>query len=171
VIIPTALNACTVESGFCTDRGENNVPSDHHDSSALKLDSATHKVTSIVSNYCGIGYTNLKSTINRAESGLQIINDQEKTFQFLRDHSDPFGNIPTLDPQFTLYVLNSCYKQDRKVMYRAILGDFLISHILCNFSAFSCVGIAVHCIFQTKRNLADITFLLACFSSLQSFSS
>jgi hypothetical protein len=158
---------------FCTNRGENNVPSDHHDSSALKLDSATHKVTSIVSNYCGIGYSNLKSTLNRAESGLQIIKDQEKTFQFHRDHSDPFGNILTLYPQLTPYVPNSCYKQDRKVMYRAIqvIGDFLIFHILCNFSAISCVGIVVHHISQTKHNIADITFLLACFGSLQSFSS
>jgi hypothetical protein len=34
-IIPAALNACTVKSNFCTDRGKNNVPSDHRDSAHI----------------------------------------------------------------------------------------------------------------------------------------
>jgi hypothetical protein len=166
---PATLNIPPNSSDFCASSKEYNTHSGHCDLSILRPNSATLIAPPTISNHCDFCVSDLKFAVKLPISERLIFNDQAETLPIFLDVSDPFRNIPTLDPQLAPYVPNSRYRQDRKVLFKVALIPSL--HFL-HIQRILFIFLFVHCIFRQERTLsASVSVHAYCCSHIGRFKS
>ena len=151
----STLGVTSRQGDFCADSDIYSIPSDYCDHITTRLERATTISTSTASYHCDFCDSDIKFMINLAISSKYTVNDHADKSCVSRENSNPFWNIPTLDPQLAPYVPTCRYTQDRKVKFKVfVVHSTYFLHILRVFFIF----LSGHHIFQYKRSLTDSTF-------------